>query len=160
MPLLSKSQKTHRRMPVTFSRRSSCWDFFLFPLALGLGLGRTGNGRCPPLSFLSFVTVPSGSLPGCFFTSRPALCPTGRRPPCRPPPSQLPGNHCRRSPPGPDPPAPGKQEGPGSQHCPRSCGHGWRSCRRSCWTTCTPSLWRPCRTSSSASGSSSRPPCR
>lgn len=43
---------------------------------------------------------------------------------------------------------------------PRSCGPGWRSCRRSCWMTCTPSPWRPCRTSSSASASSSRPRCK
>lgn len=42
----------------------------------------------------------------------------------------------------------------------RSCGHGWRSCRRSCWTTCMPSRWRLSRTSSSGSASSSRPPCR
>lgn len=41
-----------------------------------------------------------------------------------------------------------------------SCGHGWRSSRRSCWTTFMPSLWRPSRIWSSASANSSRPRCR
>lgn len=40
-----------------------------------------------------------------------------------------------------------------------SCGRGWRSCRRNCWMMCMPSRWRPFRTWSSVSGSSSRPHC-
>ena len=41
-----------------------------------------------------------------------------------------------------------------------SCGRGWRSFRRSCWTMCMQSRWKLCRTWSSVLASSSRPPCR
>lgn len=41
-----------------------------------------------------------------------------------------------------------------------SFGRGWRSFRRNCWMMCMRSRWKQCRTWSSVSASSSRPPYR
>lgn len=157
---------------------------FLLSLPLGLSLGRIGKSDFPSLSSFLFCASPL-ELSVCLFFATRWLhtafsvrvfrvfhCLGLLRGPPLPPPTpreqaaarSLPvwplvslGVRTRTSGEGSFPG--GRGPGLTALSFP-SCGHGWRSCRRSCWMTCTPSRWRPCKTSSSASASSSRRPCK
>lgn len=107
--LLNKSQKARGRMPVPFSRGSRATEGLSISSCACGCVGRGPESRCPPPAlFLSLLCDGSpGSLPVCFFTSRPALCSAlcGVPPP---PPASLPapGSRCLWSPPGPQGRAP------------------------------------------------------
>lgn len=151
---------------------------FLTSTALSLSLGNIGKSNSSSFSFFLFWDSPlqlparlffhQAAIAHCFFV---CVCYAGHwavwgAPPSPPPPVSL-GAGCQHFPPAwvtavSVPGLPREVAGPGltMRSVLPSCGRGWRSCRRSCWTTCTPSQWRLCRTSSSALGSSSRPPCK
>lgn len=166
--------KTWERKPVTCSRCFRCWRGLLrFLLHPDRAQEDWQSVASRPFLFSSPATLPFGSLPVHFLTTQRShtvfFCASsagsrtvwGTSLPIPPPQGKLP--------PFPSPPViPSPHTGPAPAVArpgltglsSPSCGHGWRSCRRSCWTTCTPSPWRLCRTSSSASASSSRPPCK